>query len=222
MSETVRPRSFAFILLPATSVPRQDIFNSRLVLLRKGSWRFYSHQFPAPIGVFPLLVPHQFPAPVGEGIGVGSALCFHTCYWRDIRAVISFISQSPILVPFIVAVCLKGILLTPPLAPPLQGRGTGGVDSSEAWSMGIRPLLSRGIGCVVFYRGGMAPWDAFILSLPALSLAFAWGLSWTPRTRLSCASPSGCLCAGGNAPHIVRTRCNGLPGAGAARCGRIL
>ncbi len=139
MSETVRPRSFAFILLPATSVPRQDIFNSRLVLLRKGSWRFYSHQFPAPIGVFPLLVPHQFPAPVGEGIGVGSALCFHTCYWRDIRAVISFISQSPILVPFIVAVCLKGILLTPPLAPPLQGRGIGGVDSSEAgnWVYGL-------------------------------------------------------------------------------------
>ena len=52
---------------------------------------------------------------------------------------------------------------------PLLSRGTGGVVFSEAWSMGIMPLLSRGIGCVVFYRGGMAPWDAFILSLPALS-----------------------------------------------------
>ena len=52
---------------------------------------------------------------------------------------------------------------------PLLSRGTGCVASSEAWSLGIRPLLSCGIGCMVFYRGGMAPWDAFILSLLALS-----------------------------------------------------
>ena len=138
MSETVRPRSFAFILLPATSVPRQYIFNSRLVLLRKGSWRFYSH---------------QFPAPVGEGIGVGSALCFHTCYWRDIRAVISFISQSPILVPFIVAVCLKGILLTPPLAPPLQGRGTGCMASIESGELGVWSFIGAvwPLGMRLFY-----------------------------------------------------------------------
>ena len=48
--------------------------------------------------MFPLLVPHQFPAPVGEGKGVGSALCFHTCYWRDIRAVFISLAPAPVIV----------------------------------------------------------------------------------------------------------------------------
>ena len=68
--------------------------------------------------MFPLLVPHQFPAPVGEGNGVGSVLCFHTCYWRDIRAVILYTVPHPS--PFTV-ICMKGILLTPPRPLPYRG-----------------------------------------------------------------------------------------------------
>ena len=148
MSETVRPRSFAFILLPATSVPRQDIFNSRLVLLRKGSWRFYSHQFPAPIGVFPLLVPHQFPAPVGEGKGVGSALCFHTCYWRDIRVVFILLTPVPVIVYL-----REGDITDPTPAPPLQGRGVGCVPSFELWNWVCGLFLAGGLG-VFFSEAG--------------------------------------------------------------------
>ena len=84
--------------------------------------------------MFPLLVPHQFPAPVGEGKGVGSVLCFHTCYWRDIRAVFILLTPVPVIVYL-----REGDITDPTPAPPLQGRGVGCVSSFEAgnWVRGL-------------------------------------------------------------------------------------
>ncbi len=138
MSETVRPRSF----------------DGTPLHLPRGGGQSLLHTSPKR-GGFNIIntIVILLPSPFGEGIGVGSALYFHTCYWRDIRAVISFISQSPILVPFIVAVCLKGILLTPPLAPPLQGRGTGYMASIESGELGVWSFIGAvwPLGMRLFY-----------------------------------------------------------------------
>ena len=68
--------------------------------------------------MFPLLVPHQFPAPVGEGKGVGSVL-FSTHVIGGIFVQLFYITV-PHPSPFTV-ICMKGILLTPPLPLPYRG-----------------------------------------------------------------------------------------------------
>ena len=48
----------------------------------------------------------------------GVSVIFHTCFWRDIRAVILYTVPHPS--PFTV-ICMKGILLTPPRPLPYRG-----------------------------------------------------------------------------------------------------
>ena len=98
--------------------------------------------------MIPLLVPHQFPAPVGEGKGVGSALCFHTCYWRDIRAVFILLTPAPVIVYL-----HEGDITDPTPAPPLQGRGVGCVSSSELWNWVCGVFLAGGLGVSSFEAG---------------------------------------------------------------------
>ena len=96
-------------------------------------------------GMFPLLVPHQFPAPVGEGKGVGSALCFHTCYWRDIRAVFILLTPAPVIVYL-----REGDITDPTPGPSPTGAGNWVCGLFLVGELGVWTLLSRGIGCVLF------------------------------------------------------------------------
>ena len=115
---------------PVTKTARHNIslkMTTANLCIFTQNYRSKNPKFFTKTGMFPLLVPHQFPAPVGEGKGVGSALCFHTCYWRDIRAVFISLAPAPVIVYL-----REGDITDPTPAPPLQGRGVGCVSSFEA------------------------------------------------------------------------------------------
>ena len=96
----------------------------------------------------PALGATSIPRPCRGGERGGVSVIFHTCYWRDIRAVFILLTPVPVIVYL-----REGDITDPTPAPPLQGRGTGCVSSSELWNWVCGLFLAGGLG-VFFFEAG--------------------------------------------------------------------